>query len=495
MLVLGLAYVGLPFMPVGFLPSTDLPQHLAQIRMLEEMWGLASPTMDLSGLEVRLFGANTLMYVPLFLLSRIFPILLAGKLTIMLFMLGSVLGLHALARDRGRDPVHALLAGVFLFGPTFYWGFLNFLSGVPFFIWLVRYALRAPEAGLWKDAARFSLLLGGLYLAHVFWLVAGGLTLLLGACAVRGGRDAIIARALSVLPAGALALHWYPTITTARVQSGYEVSAQYLLGPAERLTPQWWVTSLFGGIEGYLEPAAAVALLVYVTAACWGARKSTAAGADRGLLLIALPFCLFALFAPDLYMNTILFGRRFLGVGAMLALLALPTIHTRVTTWAAVVCAGFFALFTTLAWVVYEQVELDGLQEALALVDEPKSVLGLSQRDTSMILRGFPFLQIFAYFQAQHGGELSFSFAEHVSSIVAYREPRKITWQGGLEWQPERATKADVAAFDCTLVNGNEEQHRAFVRDFGMLSPQTSGYFRLYCHTFGVDGLSTTRLR
>lgn len=490
LLLLGLAYASLPFLAVTFVPSTDLPQHLAQIRMLDEKWGLSPPTIDLSATDIRLFGANTLVYVPMFVLARVFPLLLAGKLTVALLLLASVAALHALAKVLQRDPLHALVAGMLFFGLPLYWGFLNFLCGLPLFLWLLCYALRsATQVAAWREGAILASLMLGLFWAHVLWLPAAGLALVVGALVCRPDSKMLLARALSVVPAGVLALGWYPTLAAARAEAGFDTQARYLITLMDRLSAEWWVGTLFGGVEGWLEAAATTALLAYAIAAWWAGRTSRERR-DRGLLCLGLLFIAFALLAPDMYMNTILFGRRFLAVGAILVILALPG-TSRGVAWGAAAVTGLFSVCTTMAWALYDQDELDGLREALALVDEPKSVLGLNHRPTSDLMRGNPFLQTFAYFQVLHGGEVNFSFAEHASSIVAYKTPRKVNWQGGLEWFPQYVTEADLAAFDCVLVNGTEAQHQRFARYSGLRTPQERGYFRLYCHAFGREQVTT----
>jgi hypothetical protein len=96
-------------------------------------------------------------------------------------------------------------------------------------------------------------------------------------------------------------------------------------------------------------------------------------------------------------------------------------------------------------------------------------------------LAGKPFIHINAYFQVEHGGELSASFAGGASSIVAYASPPKERSTPGLELFPIRVQPRDVAAFDCTLVSGTDGQHARFAAVFKVHSRQRAGNFRLYC--------------
>ena len=68
---------------------------------------------------------------------------------------------------------------------------------------------------------------------------------------------------------------------------------------------------------------------------------------------------------------------------------------------------------------------MSGLKEALSAVPSTPRVLGLDFVKESAFIKGRPFLQTVAYTQALKGGEINFSFAEHASGIVAYRERRR----------------------------------------------------------------------
>jgi hypothetical protein len=202
---------------------------------------------------------------------------------------------------------------------------------------------------------------------------------------------------------------------------------------------------------------------------------------DRALIALGGAGLAWVLFAPDQYLNTMLCDYRFFGCSAMFLLLGLPSPGGRALPALAGLLAVAFALVTTAAWVTFDAAELSGLRPSLAALDRPRRVLGLDYRKHSEVFRDRPFMQLFAYAQAAHGGELSFSFAEHQSSLVSYREPPHRPWTAGLEWSPELATARDVAAFECVLVNGSDEQHGAFAARFGLRPLVHEGWFRLYC--------------
>lgn len=473
--------VSLPCLVVDYVPATDLPQHVAQIRLLEELWGLRPASSAIGLLEARPLGANTLVYWPMFLFARAFPLVLAGKLTVWLLLASSVLAIHALAARRARDPAHAMLASLTLFSAPLYWGFLNFLSGLPLFLWYLHTLFGGePRRTSWRRLLAEAALIAGLFWAHVFWVVVAALSAGLHALLARDLRGAAL-RVTAFLPITLALTLWLPELVAARQRAGFGLGVSYLEPVPGRFLPQYLVVLLFGGIRGALEPLFASLLLVYVVWQVGAALRLHRLRLDPPLALLALLLALFAFAAPDQYFNTILFNRRFMPIAALLLLLSLPWSPgvTARTFSALVTCA--FVVWTSLAWSLFDQVELAGLRESLARMPERGRVLGVDLRKRSPYLRARPFLQTFAYAQVEHGGELSFSFAEHASSVVLYRRPRKIPWTRGMEWYPERLQTSDLVYFDCLLVNASADEHMRMPPPAPFSPLVQEGFFRAYC--------------
>ena len=68
-------------------------------------------------------------------------------------------------------------------------------------------------------------------------------------------------------------------------------------------------------------------------------------------------------------------------------------------------------------------------------------------------------MQIFAYARVFKGGDLNFSFAEHSSGIVSYKDPRRKDWTYGLVWSSEKVALDDFQHFDYVLANGDVAFH------------------------------------
>jgi hypothetical protein len=441
-------------------PVTDLPQHLAQIRLLDEMLGFAPHVERPDTYRINWNAPNNLVYVPMWLVSRVLAPIAAGKVTVWLLAVSWLAAILALAYRRRGDLGQALLASVFLFNVTFYWGFLNFLCGLPLFlIWLMFVGPDEPLPRSRRGKILLAVLALLLFAAHVFWFVAAAVWMGLSrGWAVLRRREPSSSLAVGagiLLPTAALAAQWYPQLRRSRVSGMFDVKAQWVSMPWSRLWPEHLVDSLLGGLVGWVEPVVLVAVLLWIAAALVTNRRTLRDGLDWRLLAASAMGWVVLLFAPDKYMNTMLFAQRWGSVAAILLVLALPRpqLPKALAVFPAVVFAGLL-LATAIAWHRFDA-EADGFDDALAAIHAPSRLIWLPF-GTSQVVKPPPFLQVGAYAQALHGCELSFTFAEHGSGIVVIDGKRKITWTPGLEWEPKRVRRSDVKQFDLLMVEGPE---------------------------------------
>jgi hypothetical protein len=177
-----------------------------------------------------------------------------------------------------------------------------------------------------------------------------------------------------------------------------------------------------------------------------------------------------------------LFVLAILPIALIFLLLSLPVPSIRrlpAKTVALTIAASFF-LITAIAWHKYASEDLSGFRRSLENIPPSSRVLGLDLVKSSEIIKGRPFLQLFAYAQVFKGCELNFSFAEHFSGLVAYKAKREASWTPGLEWFGAKVKRTDFAYFDYVLANGEEKGH-ASLSSFRELAPMTnSGRWRLY---------------
>ena len=240
----------IPFFVVTFPPITDLPQHLAQIRLLGE--ALADPG---GPYRIQWWTPYSLLYALLALCLSIAPPLWAGRLAVALIALLWVATAHALAVNRGRSALAAVLASLFVFCNVVYWGFLNFAIGWPLFAaWMLVTSreVRRPRQVLLLAAMGLAL-----YACHALWLLAGvawiGVVTVadlartwLARGALRPLLRPLLWRACALAPAVTALAIWTPSFHA----SDMDTPPVWHTNPLTRLAPGWLVGALLGGLRG-----------------------------------------------------------------------------------------------------------------------------------------------------------------------------------------------------------------------------------------------------
>lgn len=442
-LAFSLGLTALPFLFVAIPPCVDLPQQLAQMRLLQELSGGAY--------EVQWLTPYGLAYLPLWLLWQVFPPLVAGRLWMLLVALLVVTALHHVAWRRGRAPEAALLGGLLVFSAPLYWGFLSFLLGLALFLVWVAEEDRGPASTLGLAVL--------LYFAHALWLGAA-LAWLVVRMAWR--RKVAWQELAAVAPVVVLAAWRAGAFHDPR----FPMAPLWLEWPVGRITGV--VDAALGGLRSPVE-IVVVAVVALWIALGWRDRARELAGAGA-LLVIAW------LFLPDRFVNTIWLAQRWMPPALMLLVVGtLPKFRLRREAVFAV-ALGFIAV-TASSWHAHDE-ELDGLSPALAALPARPRLLGLDYIRGSAYFKPPIGMQHFAYGQVLRGGTLNFTFAEHAASLVHLRRHEEPPWTPGLEWYPKQLQPADLRYFDHVLVHASDDMHAAFAR---LLDPvTTTGPWRLY---------------
>jgi len=471
------ALASIPFFITAFPPSTDLPQHLAQVRLFLE--ALESPG---GPYVIQALAPNNLIYACILLFWSVLPAAYVGPAVLALMVFLWIAAIFILGVGRGRPVEAAILASLLAFNQSFYWGFLNFLTGFPVFVLWFALTTKTPVRRSWKIYAALAGTSFLLYGSHALWLAAGCAWLVAIGLLRKIPFKEFVFRLAALLPCGVLALLWYPRLSASRAAAGFDVVPRW--SPLfDRLSS--FVDAAFGGIRGPLEVLVFVLLYAWCGLSVWQNRKRLGSAVDRDLLAAGGFFLAIVIAAPDMYMNTLFFGSRWLPVALIFLVLSLPAPSVRrpPAKAAAIAAAALFFLVTAVSWRKYGSVELAGFRECLEKVPASSRVLGLDLIKDSRHIKGRPFLQLFAYAQVFKGCELNFSFAEHYSGIVAYRAKRKISWTAGLEWYAEEVKRSDFLSFDFVLVNGSDRDHQT-LSHFEELSPESFfGPWRLYSVT------------
>jgi hypothetical protein len=464
----------IPIVLVHFPPSTDLPQHIAQVRLFKE--ALADPG---GPYIIQWLGPNNLIYAFLLALWTVLPAALVAPAALMLVVLLWLAAIHGLGAWRGRALAPLVVSSLLVFNQSFYWGFLNFLIGFPVFVLWFRLTVEDPRRLSWKLWAALAGTSVLLYGSHALWFAAGGAWLVGISLLKKAPAKMIGFRLTTLLPCGIIALLWYPSLSALRSTAGFDVAPHW--SPVfDRLASL--MDAAFGGVRGPVETLAFIFILLWGGFAVWQNRQRLGRTVDRDLLAAAIFFLAIVIVAPDKYMNTIFFSARWFAPAMVFFLLALPApSFRRLPTHAlALAVALAFFLAAAVVWRIYETKDLSGFAASLERLPESPRLLGIDLVKQSDWIKGRPFLQLFAYSQVFKGGELNFSFAEHYSGLVAYRTKREVPWTAGLEWFGSRVRRSDFAYFDFVLANGDEKDHKT-LSSLVELSPVTlSGHWRLY---------------
>ena len=474
LMLLCCVFVSAPFVVVRIPPITDLPQQLAQIRLFVET--LAHPD---GPYRIQWFTPYTLSYLLLGVAWRLCQPEVAGRMAMLALAVIWTVAVHGLAARRRRPAAAAVLVSVLFFNHVVYWGFLSFAIGFPVFVWWFLVTTRPSSLYFrWTEAMQFLGVAALLYVSHALWFAAGVAWFALWSLTARVPVRTIVLRFASFAPVVIVAAVWYPQLAAA----GFVSPTMWEAPPTARLSFSWLVDALFGGLRGSTEYIVCAALVAWIVVAAWQHRDNLAARIDREMLLVAALFALLALLLPDLHMNTIDFAARWAPEALILAVLALPAPLYRpaLLRVAAVAFVAVFCLATALAWTRFDRLELSGLHEILASLPAERRVLGLDFVKESEIIKGRPFLQMFAYAQVVRGGQLNFSFAQFAPMLVVYKTPRRPPWTNTLEWFAERVQPSDFQYFDLVLVNGAPSVHDDFLRQPNLTADHGVGRWWLF---------------
>jgi hypothetical protein len=465
--------VVVPFLCVEFPPITDLPQHVAQIRLFcEAIRNPASPY------RIQWLTPYSLVYALLGAAWALFRPQVAGRIALLTLGIMWTGAAHWLAAQRQRPAAAAVLSSTIFFGHILYWGFLSFAIGWPAFVVWFALTTRPPWRNSWAEALVF---FGGavlLYTSHALWFAAGVVWFGIYSVAFRVPLKTIVIRLAGFAPVLAGMAIWYPRLAAA----GFVSRTVWFSLPTGRVSFSWLVDAAFGGIRGATEYIICGVLVGWIGASLWQNRGQLRDGVDRALLLAAVGFFGAAFLLPDQHSNTIDFAARWFPAGMILLLLAVPplTIRPALQRAAAIVVFGLLCFVTTSAWTACERREFSGLEDTLTALPEGARVVGLDYVKESAITKGRPFLQTFAYAQVVRGTELSFSFAEFAPMPVVYKSRRVVPWQVGLEWFAERAEPSDLAHFTHAMVNGDAAAQAWFQATYTVTPVTQAGRWRLY---------------
>jgi hypothetical protein len=193
------------------------------------------------------------------------------------------------------------------------------------------------------------------------------------------------------------------------------------------------------------------------------------------------------LFLPASYAWIWPINTRFLLLGLLLSIPLLGEVP-RLAKYALAGAAGVLTLvsvtYVSRAFIAYDR-EVGDLQTAIEQIPPRARVAGLIWSRGSRVVGFSPFLHSVAYYQAQRGGAVMFTFADFPQSPFHFREdnrpPRvRPRW----EWTPEGVVPdRDLGWYDWLLTRGSTEK-LADTREFSVAfsSPRGRVYRRTLPH-------------
>jgi hypothetical protein len=461
-----------PLWLVRYPPIEDLPQHLAAIRVLHSLhdpaFGLA-PYFELTLSRTQYLA----YYLAADLLSYPLGVRVANLVLVTAAVAGTPLALRALLRALGRDEKLALFALPLAYNAHLILGFFNFLAAIPLAFAGLALAVRLRERFTRGRALALAAITFVTFYTHVVPFAFLGLGAAL--VALGGGLRATVLRLATLVPAGLAALVWakrspagQATATAALGSANTGPQPTYaVVSEALRDLPNW-LTDVFHRERDAELLVATLAL--FVLAVGLGARPAQGDAAPspddalRGALTrrlaILSPLALVLYFVtPTGYDWIWPISARFPLLALLFAVPVLPTPRrfAGVVLAAALTAVSVFSFVEAgERFVAFEREEVGELDEALAAIPAGRRVAGLMFDKYSQHAKFAAFLHFVAYYQADKGGAVMFTFADFPQSPFRFREghrPPRV--EPRWEWTPERVDpRRDLAWYEYVLARG-----------------------------------------
>jgi hypothetical protein len=445
------------FFHFTYLPMVDLPQHTAA---LSEWVHLHDPSYGFADqFEINWWTPYLLSY----LLARPFvPLLgLLGslKLVILLSVLGTVAAYWWLLRSVAQDEWLCLLALPLSFGFSFYFGFTNFLIGTPFILASLVLALKYSAQPSARVGVPFAIVLGATFLAHVIaFAISSAGAFALTARKIRSWRGLL--RDYWPLLGGLLfVVPWVPGFAKSPDISAHPEQWRLGWGRLRELPSMLFASN--GGDQLAHRLGVIVLILVVLSlgtpSRAWG---------RYGLLALAL--LAYFLFPFELRGVSFLF-ERFAALLIPGLILAAAGSRSLLPGWLRRAAAVLFS--AGWVWIFAQRVAEFNLEAG----DFPQLVRDLPPRlrirplifeNQSIAFPGTPlFLHFPAYYQAEKGGFLGYSFARYYTCFVRYQPAVDMGMGEDMEWNPGRFdARTEVAKYDYFIARAGEDHYQSLFR-------------------------------
>ncbi len=436
------------FFAVPYLPMVDMPQHAAQISIWQRLGDPRFPETQRFELNLRTpyLGAYALARA----LSGWLGVVSGLKVVVWLSILGHWAAFAGLVRSTGHARWLGLLGLPLGLGYGFYYGFISFIGALPFGLAAVSLALRHRRgptlvSGSWLGAALCVTLA-----THGFAL---GLSVVLVAPLLLGGRGSLLTRGAPLLAPLALMAVWLMPGSSARA-----------IG-ATVWDPRFWE---LGSVPALLlaasaaDVAATILGLVFLgfVALSMG-RPSREPERYVPIVVLLLGFCLFPLsfggFTP-------LHPRFAAFMVPALLLVFEPRGEPRSPFLAhglVLVAMGWLALFSFRLHAFAR--ETQPLSDFIARMPAGLRIRPIVFERESQVFPALPaLLHLSAYYVPAKAGTQGYSFAMYPTSVIRYTPAVVPSMDNGSEWRPDWfSAQAELAGYDCFLVHSTSDRSLA----------------------------------
>jgi hypothetical protein len=447
----------LPIWTSKYLPMVDLPQHAAQLSIWQHLHDPAfgfEPQFELFWTQPYLLG-----YLVAMPLLPFIGVLTALKIVLSAYVLGLVAALYRLLAVVGGDRRLAIVGVPLAFGYSFCWGFYNFLVAVPLGILLVAEAYEHASAPSRRSVVRLVFLACLLYVAHLLVLgVAGLIAGLVIVCRARPLRALPLRLLPLAVPVPAMGL-WL-----------YSMMRDY----AQNREPTIWVLDLErirempGTMLGYPLDRDSLLMAVLLVGAVVLMRPRPARRWARWIpaLVAAAMF----LAGPYRAFGTFFVYQRAAQFAGVFLLAALdPPVEDRRQSFG-------FALLVVLvvSWIGIQGMRFNAFDSEARAFDDVKAQMEPNKRAVAVTFQkqsdfvpGMVYLHFLAWYQAEKGGVLGFSFGSFSGMLARYRSGAEPRMTHGLEWFPAQFSWRRDGTFDYYVVRAPADVGPILFRDAG----------------------------
>ena len=448
----------IPFLFVKFLPCTDLPQVLSQTNSFYKAFYHGSERY-----LVNYTHPNTFSYYLMFALWHFFKPFQVAKISLIFFNLAGIAAIFLIAYKTNRPTANAVFASIFLFNSSFYYGFIPFLSGWPFFalFWIIINSQKKSLKWIFKIIATTFLL----FYTHNLWLVAAtGLTLLTLAYNYKtNSSQDILATILAILPSIVYSTYWFFIFRQAKKLQSMTIKIPPSIPPVIRAHPKLL------GLLSNISINSLIPILIAVTAFLYFFYTSKKEKPHSMLLLTAIMGFIFYFFVPNYYFDTILFSARWLPYAFIFLILSAAGYKKFNPLFLKVSLVIFLAtmIYQGVIWHKFEKQELDGLEQCLSLTAKNSNLAWVDLKKESKFILFRPFLQAGSYADLLKDCKTNFSLAYHKTGILQFasEDEDKDQW---LFNDHKTFSSEDARKYEYVMVIGNKSQHERIQNELNL---------------------------